>query len=465
MWEATLGGRRFSLARLLDAWSCPWLFSRRYCRWQAGGAKKGKGDTVEFAVTKPESGAFIVNEKLTLYGTGANPERNHAMRVQSLHISSGASRVAEGALVVNSDGTWRYDSVELLEAGPYDVIVDAIFDEKRFSTTIRLNFEADSARDTRLAPSFEQGDKRFRVLILPFEALEKSRLRETKYARAIEKRLVEIQEMEVLELAVAYAESEDPPVGFRQASKVGRKHNADLVIWGDYYEKVHADTTHAALRYSFVNELPPNVLATGKTEIEEIHSLTLISQGYLQNDVDYIIYWVIALKRFAAGDCVGALPMFRRVRDDFAEHFQGIVSFELNASGMALSMNLPALQLFYHLGYCYTANGELEEAVRYWTALLGGGVKTAGGSMMAWDTLAISLSEGDSASVRVCTFALLNRAVCYRRLGRVAEANADYERLLSVADSSETVSEILRPVRSVVDEYFTLSEESQGDTL
>ncbi len=315
------------------------------------------------------------------------------------------------------------------------------------------------------AAAFDPASDRFRVLILPFEALEESKLRETRYGRAVEKRLVEIKEEKDLDLDIKYLQDEHSPSGFREATNTGRKHNADLVIWGDYYERVHSDATHAAVKYSLVDIEPPNVSATGKTPITEIQSLTLISQGYLQHDIDYILYWVLALEKFAKEMYGDALPLFVQVESEFSDQLKGIVSFKMADKGMAFSMSLPALQLFYHLGYCYSVNRRHNKAGCYWSAILDGGTTTPGGSMIGWDTFALALSEGNESAIRVCAFALLNRAIGYQQMGKHGAAKNDFQRLLVTVTGSELAKAILGGVLLFAEKQFRNLERRNNECM
>lgn len=281
----------------------------------------------------------------------------------------------------------------------------------------------------------------FNVLILPFDALEKSHAREVHYERALQKRLMGLKEEEGLEIDVAYLDDEKQPISFEDGIQIGRKYKADLVIWGDYYEQGQADSMQASLRYALVDIELPNVKPRGKSDILPVPTLTLISQGYLQQDVDYAIYWVLAHIQFKTRNYERALHYFKYVASNFGDKFQGVVNFRLDEKGFELKINRPSVQLLYYLAFCYYATGDLEKAVVCWSNILMGGGKSRSG-LFAYNTFGLAISSSNKEAVEICIYIMLYRAVAFETLGNKTSAIEDYMNLMNHAKAVEDNTEM-----------------------
>ncbi len=73
-------------------------------------------------ITQPKSGKFVTTHRFTMYGKGAKPTENNIFQVKVIHVPTGTWQIFQGRLVVNSDQTWRFEDVELQQAGPYDKV-------------------------------------------------------------------------------------------------------------------------------------------------------------------------------------------------------------------------------------------------------------------------------------------------------------------------------------------------------
>jgi len=113
-----------------------------------------------------------------------------------------------------------------------------------------------------------------------------------------------------------------------KGKKIGEKFNADLVIWGDLYEKCYIDPFKACLKYAVLKEGIRNIETVGQTGIETIASMADITEGYLQRDVDYIIYWSLGLEAYDKKDYERALTHFEKIEAEFSEKYE-ILFFNL----------------------------------------------------------------------------------------------------------------------------------------
>jgi tetratricopeptide (TPR) repeat protein len=270
----------------------------------------------------------------------------------------------------------------------------------------------------------------FNILILPFEALEESKIKEIHIEKVLQTRLIDMSDDEELNLAVTYLSYEKSPLTFNDAIEVGRRHKANLVIWGNYYEQVHSDKTQLDLRYVLIDSLAPNVQPKGRTPVSDVYSLSLLQEGFLQKDIDYIIYWTLALREFAQEQYEKALNHFVYVESTFADKFAGAVDLKMDQYGISFSVNRPSLQLSYNLAFCYAVKGNYEQAIQYWNAVLMGGLHTAGGSRMVYDVFAMAIASSNDDAIRLCASALLNRASAFRETGKFSLAKEDYERFM-----------------------------------
>ena len=184
--------------------------------------------------------------------------------------------------------------------------------------------------------------------------------------------------------------------------------------------------------------------------------MTLVSQGFLQHDIDYILYWVIALEKFSSEKYEEALPLFVRVKEKFADKFAGILSFKMNEQGFSFRANLPAIQLFYNLAYTLSMNDKYDESIKYWSELLTGG-STKGGSMMVYDTLMVAISIKNHDAVKLCAFALFNRALAYQQIGMFEEAKNDYEKLVTVSSQSEILKSYIQPIEDFINQQLKMN--------
>lgn len=304
-----------------------------------------------------------------------------------------------------------------------------------------------------LEPATFKSTEPFNVLILPFEVLEDSALKKIHIENVLQKRLIDMSGEQNLDLAAVYLPNEKSPLTFDDAIETGRKHKADLVIWGNYYEQVHSDNTQMDIRYTLVNSAAPNVNTKGRTPISEIKSLSLLQQGFLQEDIDYIIYWTLALKEFAQGRYDKALKHFIYVESKFADRFAGSMRFQFDGNSFQLIVNKPSTQLYYNLAYCYFINGEYERSIQYWDAILAveGSSSRGGSSKIIYDPFTLVIASGDNDATLMCATALLNRASAYREIGKIESAQADIQRFIEYSKQSPALAFFYASIKDKVD--------------
>jgi hypothetical protein len=100
---------------------------------------EAKTSTPAFAVTRPQDGEFITARRFSIEGRGAEPAKDNVLTVRLLNPQSGEALAVPGTLSVNSDHTWRFDSVEPPAPGDYDLRVEAVFGGARYSQQLRIH--------------------------------------------------------------------------------------------------------------------------------------------------------------------------------------------------------------------------------------------------------------------------------------------------------------------------------------
>jgi tetratricopeptide (TPR) repeat protein len=266
-------------------------------------------------------------------------------------------------------------------------------------------------------PPLFRKDETFNVLFLPFDPIEKITTKEIKPERAILKRLTDMQHGENLALQVRYREEGILPISFEDGAAIGRKLGAHLVIWGDYFQSLTANSTNIALRWALVDVNLANIMPTGKVPVQSVESLTLLTEGYLQEDIDYVIFWCLAHMEMKMAHYERAIERLNRVVSQFGNKFQGVVSRKTDWHGIQLTINEPALQVCFYFGHCYQCLKQYDKAIPYWDRILIGTAGTKGGNFAAWDALALAITNKNPEQTNTLLHILFSKAHAQLLLG------------------------------------------------
>ena len=185
----------------------------------------------------------------------------------------------------------------------------------------------------------------YNILLLPFQPLENCRTQDTQLERTIQTRLRAMSDDQGLGLHVELGTNYSCPSSFEEAQAIGDKVGADLVIWGDLYEKCNSDN-QACLKYKVINEVPYGIKEKGKSEIEPFALPKVMQEGQLLQDVDYIIWWTLGLEASTHNECDKAKIYFENI-------FQ---KFPAKAYGS-----------YYQLAYCNYYDANFALSVHYMT--------------------------------------------------------------------------------------------------
>jgi len=164
---------------------------------------------------------------------------------------------------------------------------------------------------------FEKIQDEYKILILPFSYKKNY---DFELESRLKDRFDELIKDKKLNLAVKFINNKQKVIAFEDAEKIGKKFNADIVIFGDF----DIDAKKVKLCYVVVNKIVNEMNDKNKTEFVRLDGVSDISQGYLQEDVDGIIYWTLGMQALKKKEYQKAL-----------EHFDNI-SYEQNFVGEAM---------------------------------------------------------------------------------------------------------------------------------
>ena len=162
-----------------------------------------------------------------------------------------------------------------------------------------------------------------------------------------------MSEQENLAISVVLDTIHSQPTGNSDARKIGRETGADLVIWGTSFKSGNI-SDEATLKYVLVDETPYRLNESGKSPTKQIASPKEITEGRLQKDIDYIIYWTFGLEAFTQNNCVQADYYFNNIFTKFPNK---------------------ALDSYLKLAFCFTKNRNLDSADSIYTKVINQGIE------------------------------------------------------------------------------------------
>lgn len=171
--------------------------------------------------------------------------------------------------------------------------------------------------------SFDCNNESYNVVFFPFYRFEY-----TEYNSDIEgviiSKILDIRDIEGLNLQVQYYPNYNIR-SYSHAEAVGIELKANLVIWGELYENKFSVIKEIILKYLIVQNKHdiPGISRKGYSDIHRISSLYEIKEGTLLNDIDYILYWVIAFTEYHKKNYETALMYFNKIKN------KNRISFEL----------------------------------------------------------------------------------------------------------------------------------------
>ena len=213
----------------------------------------------------------------------------------------------------------------------------------------------------------------FNVCILKFADLESSIIDRTEHV--IYRRLLQKADVESLDINVELVENINCPNSFKEAEAIGRKVNATLVIWGESYK----DSKQLELFYTIVDQSEIHIDKNGSSGIGVVTNLADLKNGKLQNDIDFVIYWITLLKAFNNANHIQILNISELIINGLnvenalvynilgqtqyvlGEFEKSILSFE-----KCLELGGNSLPLYNNIGLTYFSNENYDAAEEFY---------------------------------------------------------------------------------------------------
>jgi len=163
---------------------------------------------------------------------------------------------------------------------------------------------------------FNSSDSNLKILILPLRPDRDNPNLQNDYSFQLLKRLRIKQENENLNVTVQLSKDFEHPVTHTDAKEMGRSINADMILWGSYTEQdsIKSGLESVNICYSLTNPFSiDKSKLIGDTGPQDIKELKQLQNGYLQNDIDYIIHWIEGMAAYEKNDFKLALTHFQKV--------------------------------------------------------------------------------------------------------------------------------------------------------
>lgn len=147
----------------------------------------------------------------------------------------------------------------------------------------------------------KKSTKDFKIALLPFTPDRNCQYEKSNYELILLERLKNKATEENLSIETVLLETEMCPITIDEVFKIGNETRADLVIWGEYDEDC-SEPTKIRLRYAFLKGNDWIKPVTKKTQKKELKDIELLREGFLQREMDDLIYYCLALSALKKGD-------------------------------------------------------------------------------------------------------------------------------------------------------------------
>lgn len=212
---------------------------------------------------------------------------------------------------------------------------------------------------------------KFNILLLNFERLENDQGK--KIEETICRRLLQKIEEENLPIDIKYLTEIEIPRTFKEGRRIGKENKADLVIWGEVYD----ESKKGELMYSITSQAAPHLILDRRTGIQHIPSLVNIKEGYLQIDIDFIIYWALVASSFYLknfDEVIKYSTKALKANSNYANCYfvlgqalyeKGEFQLAINSFSHSIELGANGADVYNNLGLCYVAQSLFIEAQKY----------------------------------------------------------------------------------------------------
>lgn len=166
------------------------------------------------------------------------------------------------------------------------------------------------------AITFDKTDTtELKILLLPFRPDIKSREIDIDYKAQLLERLETLKESKRLNIKVLDLNNYPTPKTEGEAISIGNEKNADMVIWGSYEEnETVGKTNRIRLRYVLITNFEiDNSKKIGDTEMQDVSNLSQLRHGYLQENIEYVIFWIQGIYYYKLGDIKNSASYFNQI--------------------------------------------------------------------------------------------------------------------------------------------------------
>ena len=208
------------------------------------------------------------------------------------------------------------------------------------------------------APLFEN-DSTYHIMLLPFGSFSNCNQEELKFHVSIQNglnRLIKSEHLSVEVKTFNYINSTLKP---NQLDSLGKKNNANLVLWGDSGFDCNWDSTYLNVKYhslipfefeegeefQYRQSSFPQSGETGLKKFHKMHAFDLLENGQLAGSIEDIIHSSLGIQAFFNEDFEASLNFWRKIKlEEKPEYshiwyFMGLVMEYNKEAGLLTSKN------------------------------------------------------------------------------------------------------------------------------
>jgi len=203
-------------------------------------------------------------------------------------------------------------------------------------------------------PIFHEESDSFNILILPFFPNKECVIENTNYEHQILERLQNIQIAKSLELNVKFTDNYHCPTHVDAIRKIANIENADFMIWGNYDEECES-LSKIRLKYLLVDSIEHIFQKSGQSDFKELEELSKLRQGFLQEDIDYIINLSLAFYQNEKNQYFKALNILNDIK---TENCDSLIVLGKGHAYLKLNEYDSADSIYSTLNLCYPDNSK-----------------------------------------------------------------------------------------------------------
>ena len=235
----------------------------------------------------------------------------------------------------------------------------------------REKIEKAQLKDQRKTKFFSKSDKRYKILVLPFQSNTDKKFEIA--GSAIYNHLKTINETENLHDTIVFGDQLFGLDTRDSASYFKNFHNADLIIYGQFYPSEGTNSASIQINYITTDKWKIGIKNLRIDTIPLSTTLIGLNSGKLQGDIDFIMQYLVAYEDINKQDYKKAIARFNKIKDnidsDKVDFFIGY-SYSMIESHQAaisyykkcISKNSNFIEAHINLCYEYLYTNNLKDA-------------------------------------------------------------------------------------------------------